>query len=92
MAFDTQNPKEIKNIDPEGNTWKISLTKMSTKTNRFQLSFFFNEKEFCLSKLQSNRSAEDIWQLLEKLKKTQTAQVLPEPKQAKSRPKKRISP
>lgn len=63
------NSQEIVNIDPDGNVWKIKMFKMDTKTNRYQLSFFFNEKEFSLSKLQSNRSASDTWELLQKIRK-----------------------
>lgn len=90
--------KEIKEIvtkDGEGNTWKITMSKMETKTNRFQLSFWFNEKEFSLSKLQSNRSADDTWELLQKIRKTpsqpQTQEVEENAPEVKGRPKKRAS-
>lgn len=90
-----ENDQEMKTIDQEGNTWKISLSRTTKKTNRFQLSFFFNEKEFSLCKLQSNRSAQDMWELLQKFKKAQTSiTTLPTEDNApkpKERPKKRAS-
>ncbi len=70
--------QEIINNDPCGNMWKIALYKMDTKSNRFQLSFFFNEKEFPLCKLQSNRSASDLWELVESLRKSEQATLTPE--------------
>lgn len=73
------NFQEIVNVDPEGNIWKIKMFKMDTKTNRYQLSFCFNEKEFSLSKLQSNRSASDTWELLQKIRKSVPAAMLAYP-------------
>lgn len=64
-----QNRREIRKTDDEGNVWRIVMYSLPSKTNRFQLSFFFNEKEFELSKLQSNRSAQDLWDLLSKIRK-----------------------
>jgi len=98
MALDEN--KQLVFVDQEGNTWKLTMSKMATKTNRFQLSFFFNEKEFSLSKLQSNRSAQDTWELIEKLRKTpaiaskpeigkETGQEVVSPYKVKERPKKR---
>ena len=69
MPITLDEPKEISTIDSAGNIWKISMRKMEAKTNRFQLSFFFNDKEFGLSKLQSNRSALNMWDLLERIDK-----------------------
>lgn len=71
MSLDEEKINEIKTLDEDGNQWKISMTRMETKTNRFKLSFYFNDKEFVLSKLQSNRSAQDTWELLERIKNTQ---------------------
>lgn len=65
-----ENRQEIKNIDSEGNTWRIVMYPLPGKTNRFQLSFCFNEKEFELTKLQSHRSAQDLWDLLGKIRKS----------------------
>ena len=70
MVFDKSKKHEIKCEDSDGNIWRICMMPMGSKTNRFQLSFFFNEKEFELSKLQSNRSAEDMWDLLSRIRKT----------------------
>ena len=89
MAFD-KDKREIKTIDEDKNIWRITLTKMETKTNRFQLSFHFNEKEFGLMKLQSNSSAENIWELLEKLKKGKVKKDVEKPREALERPKKRV--
>ncbi len=61
MIFEKDSVNEIVSKDVDGNVWKISLVKMKTKTNRFQLSFHFNEKEFDLMKLQSYTAAENIW-------------------------------
>lgn len=101
MALDDN--KQLAFVDQEGNTWKLTMSKMATKTNRFQLSFFFNEKEFSLSKLQSNRSAQDTWELIEKLRKTpataskqEKGKDIGEEKEnaptVKERPKKRAKP
>lgn len=59
----------IETIDEDGNVWKIVMYPLNNKTNRFQLSFCFNEKEFLLTKLQSNRYADDLWDLLNKIRK-----------------------
>lgn len=98
MAIDS-TVNDIKAVDDEGNIWLIRLSKMGTKTNRWQLSFFFNEKEFSLSKLQSNQAAQNIWELLQKLRVTppkkkeeekQTMNHIEDPKEkSKSRPTKR---
>lgn len=67
-----RNDKEnrvIETVDEEGNVWKMVIYPLGSKTNRFQLSFCFNEKEFLLTKLQSNRSADDLWDLLNKIRK-----------------------
>lgn len=98
MALDG-SVNEIKSVDDEGNIWLIKLSKMGTKTNRWQLSFFFNEKEFSLSKIQSNQSAQNMWELLQKLRvsppkeKKETKQELlnsiPSPATSKPRPTKR---
>ncbi len=42
---------------------------LPNKTNRFQLSFFFNEKEFELAKFQSIKSAQNLWELLSRIRK-----------------------
>jgi len=92
MALDKET-REIITKDAEGNTWKITMSKMETKTNRFELMFWFNEKKFSLSKLQSNRSADDTWELLQKIKKSGSVPEVVEVKEsataAKERPKKR---
>lgn len=96
MALDG-SVNEIKSVDDEGNIWLIKLSKMGTKTNRWQLSFFFNEKEFSLSKIQSNQSAQNMWELLQKLrvsppkekKEEQPLNSIPSTKTAKPRPTKR---
>ena len=75
MVFEKMKTHEIKCEDEDGNTWKISMTPLLTKTNRFQLSFFFNEKEFELTKLQSNRSAEDMWDLLSRIKRQKPKKI-----------------
>jgi len=90
MSFDKNIPREMQTIDSCGNVWKLSLTKMETKTNRYQLSFFFNDKEFGLSKLQSNRTADDIWQLLQSIKKDSATQSEAEEEKPVGRPKKRV--
>ena len=94
MALD-KDIKEIITTDHEGNVWKITMSKMETKTNRFELSFFFNEKEFSLGKLQSNRSAQDTWELLQKIRKTPAKAEAVQPKEiepaGKERPKKRAA-
>lgn len=93
--------KEIVSVDPDGNVWRIAMWKMGTKTNRYQLSFFFNDKEFVLSRLQSNRSALDLWELLEKTRKAKAlvAEIVEEeiepvekkqPAKEKKRPTKRV--
>ncbi len=93
MALD-KDTKEIVAKDGEGNTWKITMSKMETKTNRFELSFWFNEKKFSLSKLQSNRSADDTWELLQKIRKTPGKLEVQEEKgnapTVKERPKKMV--
>ncbi len=66
MAFENL---EFVNIDEEGNVWKLAMYQLASKTNRHQLSFFFNEKEFELGKFQSSRSAMDMWHLLCLLRK-----------------------
>ena len=60
---------EIETIDEEGNSWRLVMYTLPNKTNRFQLSFFFNEKEFELAKLQSIRSAQNLWELLSRIRK-----------------------
>jgi hypothetical protein len=70
-----QNEKEnrvIETVDEDENVWKIVMYPLNNKTNRFQLSFCFNEKEFFLTKLQSNRYADDLWDLLSKIRKGKT--------------------
>lgn len=72
MSAQEKNEKQdrlIETIDDEGNLWKIVMYPLCNKTNRFQLSFCFNEKEFLLTKLQSNRYADDLWDLLNKIRK-----------------------
>ena len=64
-----EKPERVmETIDSEGNLWRIVLYQI--RFNRFQLSFYFNDKEFLLSKLQSIRSADDIWDLLCRIKKS----------------------
>jgi hypothetical protein len=73
---DPQNEKEnrlIETMDQEGNIWKLVMYPIKNKTNRYQLSFCFNEKEFLLTKLQSNRYAEDLWDLINKIRKGNTS-------------------
>ena len=69
MEINKNETYEIENIDQEGNHWKISMQSVETKSNRWKLSFHFNEKEFVLSKLQTNRSAQDTWELIKKIQK-----------------------
>lgn len=61
--------KELSTKDKDGNSWKISLTQDPKKTNRFIFSFFFNGREFCLSKIQNKRTADMTWELLDQLSK-----------------------
>jgi hypothetical protein len=58
--------QEISTKDQDGNLWMMKLSKPDTKTNRWQLSFFFNDKEFSLAKPQNNQSAQNFWELIQK--------------------------
>lgn len=68
-----QTTQEMKTEDNEGNVWAIKLHKYPETTNRWQLSFFFNEKEFSLMKPQNNQAAQSIWELLQKIRMTPKA-------------------
>ena len=61
--------KEISTKDKDGNSWQLCLTQDPKKTNRFIFSFFFNGREFCLSKIQNKRTADMTWELLDQLSK-----------------------
>lgn len=65
-----QSTQEMKTQDDEGNIWSIKLQKYPETTNRWQLSFFFNEKEFSLMKPQNNQAAQSIWELLQRIRIT----------------------
>lgn len=56
--------QEISTTDNDGNVWAMKLSKTDGKTNRWQLSFFFNDKEFNLAKPQNNQSAQNFWELI----------------------------
>lgn len=60
--------QEISTKDKDGNLWMMKLSKADSKTNRWQLSFFFNDKEFSLAKPQNNQVAQNFWELIEKTK------------------------
>lgn len=91
--------KEIATTDKEGNSWKLRLTQDPKKTNRFIFSFFLNEKEFCLSKIQNKRTADMTWELLDKIRKTpqesvkggETGEESVDTHKIDSKPKKRAS-
>jgi hypothetical protein len=65
----SKDRREIVGIDPAGNTWKIFMETMPTKTNRYKLCFTFNQKEYLLTKLHTNRAADDTWELIQSLNK-----------------------
>lgn len=58
--------QEITTKDQDGNLWMMKLNKPDSKTNRWQLSFFFNDKEFSLAKPQNNQAASNYWELIQK--------------------------
>ncbi len=62
--------QEISTTDQDGNLWMMKLSKPDAKTNRWQLSFFFNDKEFSLAKPQNNQSAQNFWELIQKTRFT----------------------
>lgn len=91
--------KEISTKDKDGNSWQLCLTQDPKKTNRFIFSFFFNGREFCLSKIQNKRTADMTWELLDQLSKRGSTIDLKEKDDSKSsskskedpKPKKRLS-
>ncbi len=61
--------KKIEGKDQGGNAWKIALERLPTKSNRYKLSIYFNNKEYIVARHQTVRSALDSWELIESLNK-----------------------